>query len=395
MFEVYMLAAKEGDAYHVVYGTEEQKHHLIIDGGPSSSGGDVAEIMEQIIDDKEKMDLILTHIDADHIQGLTTALQKVKKSKGTKRLNNAVEHVFYNTCQEYQRRENLPVQEGDIEVESLSGDVSVAQGIKFLTLLEDLKLNTRLVYSMQGDCIDLHGAELYFISPGKDQMKKLNDDEEKYILKQEEKKKSGDTAAGEEPEQIKYCDLSAYEGKELNPKENRSPNLSSLAFLMKYGESRVAFLGDARADVCLEGLKCIHETYKDEENNSIFEFPYEVDFMKVAHHGSEHSNSEELFRQLPTDYYLISTNGGAGNSYGKMPSKHVLCRMVETHKDGRVNILVSDNWWEKGLMKEYFSEADKEKYMNPEDPKITLIDTTKEHFSKCIKERVMVYGSKK
>lgn len=198
----------------------KKKNHSIIDGGPSSCGREIAYIMEDIMNHGETMDLMLTHIDQDHIEGLTNALQIVCDEEGTADLVATVGHFFFNTVQEYQRRKKLPVSEEHLLVEDFFGDASVPHGIELLKLLESIKLADKLVYSMQGDRFSLHVAELFFISPGEKKMEALNSDKEKY-MKDHPEEESGDCAGREEPEPFVYPPLADYKDKELSAKEKQ------------------------------------------------------------------------------------------------------------------------------------------------------------------------------
>ena len=62
--------------------------------------------------------------------------------------------------------------------------------------------------------------------------------------------------------------------------------------------------GDAGGDLILEGLDSAGLL----DNNK----KIKVDVLKIQHHGSNHSNSEEFLRQVIADKYVISGNGKHG-----------------------------------------------------------------------------------
>ena len=67
---------------------------------------------------------------------------------------------------------------------------------------------------------------------------------------------------------------------------------------------RMLLTGDAGGDLILEGLKCAGFL---DSNKQI-----KVDLLKVQHHGSNHSVTEDFFRQVIGDRYVISGNGKHG-----------------------------------------------------------------------------------
>ena len=77
-------------------------------------------------------------------------------------------------------------------------------------------------------------------------------------------------------------------------------NGASMVLQVKYGEFEMLFTGDVEG----EGEETLMEQQKLTR----------VDVLKVAHHGSKHSTTEELIRKLRPKYALISA--GRENSYG-------------------------------------------------------------------------------
>ncbi|MBO1237432.1 DNA internalization-related competence protein ComEC/Rec2, partial [Staphylococcus nepalensis] len=74
---------------------------------------------------------------------------------------------------------------------------------------------------------------------------------------------------------------------------------------------------------------------------------YNVDVLKVGHHGSKTSTSEALLQATKPKIALISV--GNNNRYG-LPNKLVInklqslgAKILQTHTDGEVSILFRDN----------------------------------------------------
>ena len=83
-------------------------------------------------------------------------------------------------------------------------------------------------------------------------------------------------------------------------------NLSSITLLMKYGNNSFLFMGDA-----------------EKENEQTRQWP-NVDVLKVGHHGSKTSSSQEFLNQTKPKISIIMA--GAGKSYG-VPKQEILDRL--------------------------------------------------------------------
>ena len=143
-------------------------------------------------------------------------------------------------------------------------------------------------------------------------------DLEKELIKVLEKKK------------IKYysCIKELYIDKNklqfLNTKEYDNENDNSSVIYFNYYNYKFLFMGDAST----EREKDILEKYNLKD----------VDFLKVGHHGSNTSSSEEFINSINPKYSLISV--GKNNRYGH-PNKEVLdslndSKIYRTDQDGSI-----------------------------------------------------------
>lgn len=87
---------------------------------------------------------------------------------------------------------------------------------------------------------------------------------------------------------------------------SKNLNLSSITLLMTYGNNKFLFMGDA-----------------EKENEQTVKWP-KVDVLKVGHHGSKTSSSQDFLNQTKPKYSVIMA--GKGNSYG-LPKQEVLDRL--------------------------------------------------------------------
>lgn len=106
-------------------------------------------------------------------------------------------------------------------------------------------------------------------------------------------------------------------------------NLSSIVLKVQYGNNSFLFMGDA-----------------EEENEKTIDWP-KVDVLKVGHHGSNTSTSEDFLNQVSPKYAVISA--GENNSYG-LPKQEIIDRLQKintkiyrTDKDGTIKMSSDGN----------------------------------------------------
>ena len=83
-------------------------------------------------------------------------------------------------------------------------------------------------------------------------------------------------------------------------------NVSSLVFRLEFGNNSFLFMGDA-----------------EEENEKTISWP-RTDVLKVGHHGSSTSSSEEFLKQVQPQYAIIMV--GEDNSYG-LPTQETIDKL--------------------------------------------------------------------
>lgn len=128
-----------------------------------------------------------------------------------------------------------------------------------------------------------------------------------------------------------YC-LSQEEWDSRNLKSATQINAVSPIGILEYAGRRLVFTGDSN---------------KSNEDYYCETYPYvDCDVLKVAHHGSRTSSSEEFLKHVKCEYAVISV--GDGNSYGH-PEQEALVRLKangiqkihRTDKCGNVVLTVS------------------------------------------------------
>ena len=116
-------------------------------------------------------------------------------------------------------------------------------------------------------------------------------------------------------------------------------NRSSIAFVWEYSGHKILFLGDSSPAIVV---------------NSIDGAPV-YDAVKTSHHGSAHSTSVELMGRIDSPHYFFT--GGKGNARPHIDAiARVINRPLKDGIDGRVLHFNYSNDWVKGLNNDILQE---------------------------------------
>ena len=325
MFTVEMLPAYLGDALWVEYGNPDSPHRFLIDGGLV---GTVDRIKEKIreVADKEggrcRLELlVLSHVDADHIEGLIKLL-------GTKDLPLDIDDLWFNG------RRHLPDPSSTKEDEFLGAK----QGEFLAALIRERGLpwnrafNGGTIYVPGADHGPLPrkklpgGMELVLMSPTFKELLDMSKQWEKELeaagllhathdellaaLVRERKLAPDDDFLSDEP-----IDVEQLVGSRQR-KDTSAANGSSIAFIGSFEGKRCLFSGDAYWPVLRDSaLRLAQE-------EGVKRVP--LNAFKVPHHGSRNNIGDELLAALDCRRFLVSTDGGRF----KHPDREAIARLV-------------------------------------------------------------------
>ncbi|MDD2504706.1 MAG: DNA internalization-related competence protein ComEC/Rec2 [Bacilli bacterium] len=130
---------------------------------------------------------------------------------------------------------------------------------------------------------------------------------------------------------IKQLKAKKFELQFLNLKEYNNENDNSSVIYLNYNNYKFLFMGDASKEVEKDIL----------QKHNI----YDVDFLKVGHHGSKTSTSKEFINKINPKYSIISV--GKNNRYGH-PNDNVLdnlesSKIYRTDQDGSIMFKIKNN----------------------------------------------------
>lgn len=319
MLQLEALQANDGDCFLLHYDTGGKPGLILIDGGSSGVYRNVIENrLDELRGSKPVLDLrlvIVSHIDADHITGILDMFRKMSEAVNDGReprwkvaslWHNAFEKVVGSHARSASSATVAAAAAGTVNMSELEENgledekavavvASVKQG-------KDLQIFAKALTKINNET---NGNLVMAPENGKKQIKVDKNltftilgphEAELKDLEEEWQKSKGRHATNEKAAAADYLNRTV-------------PNLSSIVFLAEHTDdtgktTRMLLTGDAGGDLILEGLDSAGLL----DNNK----KIKVDVLKIQHHGSNHSNSEEFLRQVIADKYVISGNGKHG-----------------------------------------------------------------------------------
>jgi hypothetical protein len=299
LYSVEMLPARHGDALLIQYG-KDRTRRILIDGGPLHAFPELQNRLDALPAGDQRVELlVVTHIDADHVEGIIRLLAMPEYKWPI-----APEEIWFNGWRHLEEARDLGGREGElmsalihkragerwnrrfgghaVRVQSDSGDRIELEGDMVLTMLspdaqslEDLLKDWR------------ESAEDWEIDPG--------DLEAAWAQLVEATKFHPDSELTLGPD-----DLTAKLRKLLRGKDSGKANGSSIAFIGEFDGKSCMFLADAHMRVVCASLRRLGAT-KDA--------PLRVNAVKLAHHGSKNNLTPEFLELVDAQNYLVSTNG--------------------------------------------------------------------------------------
>ncbi|WP_340030830.1 AVAST type 1 anti-phage system MBL fold metallo-hydrolase Avs1a [Paenibacillus sp. FSL K6-1122] len=358
--KVEVYPALEGDCFLICIG-DRKKTNILVDGGFASTYHNYLKprLLEMAENGEELSLVIVTHVDADHIEGII----ELFKENGTAEnpLIIPIKEVWHNSYRHLNFLKQKSVEELDVKEESiLSGiisksyvepsksrnnpnkGVSARDGSTLAALLYKEKYSWNNAFN--GSAVNLNERNfisltseisLNLLSPDSNKLKrlekfwltelrkskydfKLNDNilfddaYEFYLLSQKDEHQVN------ESKNISYQKEKTSLNSVLNKKmiyDNSVVNGSSISFILEYKDYKLLFLADSHPDIVRENIQGLVDTQGY--------IPF-FDVIKVAHHGSHRNTSTELLSLIDSSVYLFSTNGKKNNH----PNNETIARII-------------------------------------------------------------------
>lgn len=233
--------------------------------------------------------LVLTHSDEDHIHGAIPLIEDTPH-------RFTVGKVFVNVPSSY-------------EVLSDSGDISIHQAITLESLLKEKELPHQSL--LAGETVKISdNISLEIISPSKEDL-------EYFIGKYKDVRGSSSPDPITKIGTIIPLETLANNNDAYKSKKSDFTNAASIAFILKYKDRNLLFLGDAHPTVVTDYLEA--KGFSKEKK-------YIFDYIKLSHHGSITSISNKFVSMVSCSNYILSTNGGKARSLH--PSRETIAKLA-------------------------------------------------------------------
>lgn len=345
IFRLHVLQARYGDCLLLEFGTTEEPHYVLVDGGPPHTyerylRGELARIAARQGRITGQLDLVvLSHVDNDHMVGLldlTSELRAQRASQGSEVVkiaalwHNAFDDTIGRDNDVGARLESLRLQAMAVANEARMALASTQTTLQSIGAGRQLQRDALrlgipvnrgfpdglVTVDTAPEAIPLGELTLRVVGPTLSNLEGLREEWEDWLEEYTDDIASGDPAVAAEA-------------------DRSVPNLSSIMLLAQVevdsGNKTILLTGDGRGDHLLQGLRNVGML---DYSSSLH-----VDVLKVAHHGSDRNASRRFYRKVTADTYVISADGLHGN-----PDLCTLGWIVEGAREERrpIEILVTN-----------------------------------------------------
>jgi hypothetical protein len=311
VFRIKLLPALNGDCIWIEYGEEDTLSRVLIDGGPLGAYAALRAEIEQLPLEQRTFELlVVTHIDADHIDGIVKLMRHPE-------LGVKFREVWFNGWPQLKTLPTLAPATEDATDEG-RGPVS-ASYLDYLLIRGGKACNVR--FRERAVCVADDGAlprvrlegglELTLLSPTIEKLRSLRTTWRQAFTK-----------LGTEPGDAGFVQSRLDKDKRFRGDEGAAPvvpsgldeaaalapvlddavaNGSSIAFVAEYAGQRCALLGDAHAPLIEKSLRRMADACKEDR--------LRLTAVKLSHHGSRGNTTPGLLRAIECRSYLVSTDG--------------------------------------------------------------------------------------
>jgi beta-lactamase superfamily II metal-dependent hydrolase len=300
MLSFEMLPAAHGDCLWIEYGDPVRR--VLIDGGPYNTYPNLRRKIECLPQSERHFELlIVTHVDADHIEGVLRLLQESA-------LGVTFGDVWFNGATQM----NAALGAGD--------QLDERQGEYLQALLTESRQTWNDAFGGEMICVPDTGelptatlagdARLTVVSPTATELRALHARWLNVIIKEGFSTGDTDRALADlatktrlqpiQPKDRLGDDLPAGRSEAGDPPggDRAVANGSSIAVIFEYDGHRLLLTGDAFPGVLTASLKRV-------DNGK----PVDIALFKLPHHGSSANITEEMIDAVNCEQFAISTNG--------------------------------------------------------------------------------------
>lgn len=319
MLRLEMLPAAHGDALWLEYGDAGDVNRVLIDGGPASCYESLRwRILALPRAERHFELLVITHVDADHIEGVIKLLQDDE-------LGCRFDDIWFNDWKQIDGLPDLP---------EIPPNLGPVQGEFLGALIETLEnqgwnaaFGGEAIHVPPGDALlpehtTPAGLKLTVLSPTRQNLEALRRDWDRAVAE------AGFTPGNREQalEQLRRQKRLGPPrqdrlGDESRPSEldKSTNNGSSIALLVEFDGKRLLLAGDAYAPELRQSLQ---RWMSENDQRRV-----EIEAFKLPHHGSTNNITPQLLEVLKCKHYMISTSG----AIFRHPDAETIDLILENH----------------------------------------------------------------
>ena len=302
MYTIDVLQAAHGDCLFVEYGSSRQTRRLLIDGGPLETLPALECRLREAITFGKWIDLVvLTHVDADHVEGLIRIL-------GESPAQITPREIWFNGWTELDEHSQLSAMQGEFFGALISRRYAdrhnISWGGKSVVVPDWGPLPSIVIDG---------GLTVTLLSPSAEKLSAMRKSWRSDLLKRGLSPGALDaawnrllTSRSLRPRGDHSMLAGTDPGAELVDDRFRGDdapaNGSSIAFLAEHEEGgSCLFLADAHPDALVKSLARLLAERKVDR--------LAVDAVKLAHHGSRFNFNRELLGMIESSRFIVSTDG--------------------------------------------------------------------------------------
>lgn len=314
IFRIDMLPGREGDCLWIEYGDPARPRRILIDGGRKLAWQTLKARIAALPADQRKFELLmLSHVDADHIEGLLELVQEPD-------LPVSFKDVWFNGHRHLERVESLGAKQGEAFTKGIKDkrwDWNAAFDGKSVVIPDSGELPVKTLAD---------GMRLTLLSPNWDKLEKLEP-----VWRRELEKAGLLGAADPDTDSSGVESLGALTADEVEEAarsdfepDRSAANGSSICVLAEFDGRKAVLTGDAHAELMAASLSKLRGNGQ----------PVALDAFKLSHHGSHGTHSVDVMKEIRSKRFLISTDG----SRHKHPHIESVARTVK-HAGGDIELV--------------------------------------------------------
>lgn len=302
MVSIELLPAAHGDAIWIEYGSASQTRRILIDGGPAPTyEAGLRQRIAGLPEQERVLELmVVTHIDADHIDGALILLQELAA------LNVRIKELWFNGWTQISKEDQAPATYAPLQGEFLGGLIELDPELKGVWNMRFDRRAVAVADDKPLPVVELDGgARLTLLGPMEAQLRRLRARWASAIR---------DFSPGDVNEALRRLRERREYRAPPGPAVFAAPqygddrsvaNGSSISFVLEHGDVSVLLAGDAHARSLGVALKRL----ADQRSLTRLRF----DAVKLPHHGSMSNVSDAWLQWVDCERWLISTNGAVFN----------------------------------------------------------------------------------